>query len=183
MSDLRSLIGLAKKAGRLEVGEEPVGAACRGRKAKLVLLASDAAANTYRRAAHFGETGRVLFLSLPHTKSELGGAVGRTSCAMVAVTDIGFAAAMATALARDNPGQYGGAAEQLRDKADKALQRQREQRQHEKRLQKGLVKPWVPPPAKAQGPGVRPGTPPAKGRGSRAGTRKKPRAGPPPGHK
>ena len=32
------LLGLAKKAGRLEVGEEPVGALCRARQAKLVLL-------------------------------------------------------------------------------------------------------------------------------------------------
>ena len=35
------LIGLAKKGGKLEVGEEPVGAACRARQAKLVLLAGD----------------------------------------------------------------------------------------------------------------------------------------------
>ena len=54
------LIGLAKKAGKLEIGEEPVGAACRARHAKLVLLAADAAPNTVRRAAHFGEAGRVV---------------------------------------------------------------------------------------------------------------------------
>ena len=35
------LLGLARKAGRLEIGEEPVGAACRARQARLVLLASD----------------------------------------------------------------------------------------------------------------------------------------------
>ena len=33
------MLGLARKAGRLEIGEEPVGAACRARQAKLVLLA------------------------------------------------------------------------------------------------------------------------------------------------
>lgn len=43
------LLGLARKAGRLEIGEEPVGAVCRARQARLVLLASDAAANTNRR--------------------------------------------------------------------------------------------------------------------------------------
>lgn len=43
------LLGLARKAGRLEIGEEPVGAACRARQARLVLLASDAAPNTCRR--------------------------------------------------------------------------------------------------------------------------------------
>ena len=44
------LLGLARKAGRLEIGEEPVGAVCRSRQARLVLLASDAAPNTCRRA-------------------------------------------------------------------------------------------------------------------------------------
>ena len=43
------LLGLAKKAGRLEIGEEPVGALCRARHARLILLASDAAPNTRRR--------------------------------------------------------------------------------------------------------------------------------------
>ena len=56
------LLGLARKAGKVEVGEEPVGAVCRSRHARLVLLAVDAAPNTRRRAAHFGEAGSVLWL-------------------------------------------------------------------------------------------------------------------------
>ena len=63
------LLGLAKKAGRLEVGEEPVGALCRARQTKLVLLAADAAPNTSRRAAHFGQAGNVLWLALPFSKA------------------------------------------------------------------------------------------------------------------
>ena len=59
------LLGLAKKAGRLEIGEEPVGAACRARQARLILLAADAAPNTCRRAAHFGEAGNILWLETP----------------------------------------------------------------------------------------------------------------------
>ena len=43
MDSIPSLLGLALRAGRLAVGEEPVGAACRGHKAYLLLLASDAA--------------------------------------------------------------------------------------------------------------------------------------------
>ncbi|MEI3140399.1 MAG: 50S ribosomal protein L7 [Lawsonibacter sp.] len=88
------LLGLAKKAGRLEIGEEPVGALCRARHARLVLLASDAAPNTRRRCAHFGETGNVLWLELPATKAELGFCLGRTSCAMLALSDAGFAASI-----------------------------------------------------------------------------------------
>ena len=88
------LIGLARKAGRLEIGEEPVGAVCRARQAKLVLIAGDAAPNTFRRAAHFGEAGNVLWLSIPQTKAELGACLGRSSCAMLALTDVGFASAL-----------------------------------------------------------------------------------------
>ena len=141
------LLGLAKKAGRLEIGEEPVGAACRARQAKLVLLASDASPNTRRRCAHFGQAGNVLWLELPATKAELGLTLGRGSCAMLALTDAGFAAAVCEKLAARDPEKYGPAAGQLRVKADRVLQRQREQRRHEKNLREGKGrKPWAPPP-------------------------------------
>ena len=150
------LLGLARKAGRLEAGEEPVGAACRARQARLVLLASDAAPNTARRAAHFGQAGEVPWLSLPLTKVELGGQLGRSSCAMLALTDAGFAAAVAGKLAARDPERYGPAATLLREKADKVLQRQREQRQHEKNLRAGKKHPWAPPPAQPKQKGAVP---------------------------
>jgi len=140
------LIGLAKKAGRLEVGDEPVGAVCRARQAKLILVAGDAASNTFRRAAHFGEAGNVLWLSLPHTKEELGFTLGRSSVAMLALTDVGFAASIVKKLAAADPEKYAAAAAALDTKATKALQRQKEQRQHEKNLRQGKHKPWAPPP-------------------------------------
>ena len=160
------LLGLAKKAGRLEIGEEPVGAACRARQAKLVLLAADAAPNTRRRTAHFGEAGNVPWLETPFTKEELGFILGRSSCAMVALTDAGFGAAVMEKLAARDPEKFGPAARQLREKADRALQRQKEQRQHEKNLRQGKRKPWAPPPppkeesapprqSKTRGPGGR----------------------------
>ena len=140
------LLGLAKKAGRLEIGEEPVGAACRARQARLVLVAGDAAPNTRRRCAHFGEAGNVLWLDVPFSKAELGACFSRTSCALLALTDAGFAAAVCGHLARRDPERYGPAAQQLREKADRALQRQREQRRHEKNLREGRRKPWAAPP-------------------------------------
>lgn len=143
------LLGLAKKAGRLEIGEEPVGAACRSRQARLVLLAADAAPNTRRRAAHFGQVGAVLWLEAPFSKSELGVILGRSSCAMLALTDAGFAAAAAEKLAARDPDRYGPAAQQLRSQADRALQRQREQRR--KNPHQGKRKPWASPlPTKAE---------------------------------
>lgn len=147
------LLGLAKKAGRLEIGEEPVGSACRARQARLVLLADDAAPNTYRRAAHFGEAGNVLWLQTPFTKEELGFVLGRSSCAMLALTDAGFAAAVADKLALRDPERYAAAQQKLREKADRTLQRQREKRQHEKNLREGKSKhPWAPPPVGAGKP-------------------------------
>ena len=146
------LLGLAKKAGRLEIGEEPVGGACRARQARLILLAADAAPNTRRRAAHFGEAGNVLWLETPFTKGELGFILGRSSCAMLALTDAGFGAAVVEKLAARDPDRYGPAARQLRDKADRVLQRQKEQRQHEKNLRQGKRKPWAPPPPKEETP-------------------------------
>jgi len=143
------LLGLAKKAGKLEIGEEPVGAVCRARHARLLLLAQDAAPNTRRRAAHFGEAGNVLWLEVPYTKEELGFLLGRTSCAMLALTDAGLAASIVNKLAARDPFRYGPAAEQLRVKADRMLQRQREKRQHEKNLREGKRKPWAPPPPPA----------------------------------
>ncbi len=141
------LLGLARKAGRAELGEEPVGAACRARRARLVLLAGDAAPNSRRRAAHFGQAGEVLFLEVPFSKAELGGLFGRSSCAMLALTDPGFAASVLEKLAARDPARYESAARRLRETADRALQRQREQRQHEKNLREGKRKPWAPPPA------------------------------------
>ena len=146
MDNALKMLGLAKKAGRLEVGEEPVGAVARARKAKLLLLAQDAAENTVRRCAHFGQAGNVLFLTTPYTKAELGFAVGRTSCAMLAFTDPGFASSFVDKLAAQDPERYGSAAEQLQVKARKALERQKEQRQHEKNLAQGKRKPWAAPP-------------------------------------
>lgn len=163
------LIGLAKKAGRLEIGEEPVGAVCRARQAKLILVAGDAASNTFRRAAHFGEAGNVLWLSLPNTKDEIGFTLGRSSVAMLALTDIGFAASLVKKLSAADPEKYAAAAAALDTKATKALQRQKEQRQHEKNLRQGKRKPWAPPPPPKKEetptdkkPAAKPGTPPRK---------------------
>ncbi|QNL43824.1 50S ribosomal protein L7 [Oscillibacter hominis] len=122
-NNLLHLIGLAKKAGRLEAGEEPVGMVCRAQDARLILLASDAAASTARRALHFAQEGKCLSIRLPFSKDQLGRAVGRTSCAIAAMTDIGFASAVAGKLAASDPDAYGGTAEKLKLKAKRAAER------------------------------------------------------------
>ena len=141
MEQILNLIGLAKKAGRLEVGEEPVGAAARARQVRLLLLAADAAPGSARRAQHFAEAGQCLLLTVPCAKTELGRAVGCTVCAMAALTDIGFASAIVNRLAQDDPKTYGSVAEALEVKAKRALERRREQIRHEKNLHRGVKRP------------------------------------------
>ena len=99
MEHILSMIGLAKKAGRVEIGEEPVGSAARSRHARVILVASDAAASSVRRAYAFAQTGACLCLTIPADKDALGRALGRSSCAMAAITDVGFADAIVKKLA------------------------------------------------------------------------------------
>ena len=58
----------------------------------------------------------------------------------MALADAGLAASLLDKLAAMDPDRYGPAAAQLRVKADKMLQRQREKRQHEKNLRTGKVR-------------------------------------------
>ena len=96
--NILSLLGLSLRGGRLAVGEEPVEAVARARDARVLLLASDAADGTRRRCEHFAAHGDCMWLQIPFTKAELGEQLGRSSCAMLAVTDFGFAAALAEKL-------------------------------------------------------------------------------------
>lgn len=147
-----SLIGLALKAGKIEIGEEPVGNACHAHNAKVLLLASDAAENSAHRAERFAEDGKISCITVPFTKAELGYALGRTSCAMVAFTDAGLASSLMNKLAAIDNERYGQAAEALKEKADKENRRRKEQKAHERREEKRKQKPWAAPaPGKKSG--------------------------------
>ena len=134
---LLSTLGLALRAGAVAVGEEPVGAAARGKKARVIFTARDAAASSVRRANSFARAGSCLCLTVPADKDALGRALGRTSVAMCAVTEIGFAGAVVKKLAAMDPERYGAAAAQLDIKAQRAMERRAEQLRHEKNLRQG----------------------------------------------
>ena len=104
---LLSTLGLALRAGAVAVGEEPVGAAARAKKARVIFTARDAAASSVRRAYSFGRAGSCLCLPFPADKETFGRALGRTSVAMCAVTDIGFAQSLVKKLAAAEPEIYG----------------------------------------------------------------------------
>lgn len=100
-------LGLMRRASALQAGENNAGEAVRGGKAKLLLLASDASENAKRRAESFVGGRSCLLLALPFTKAELGGALGQGDCSMAAVTELGFANALAKRLAELDPGRFG----------------------------------------------------------------------------
>ncbi len=136
MDRVLNLIGLAQKAGRLAVGEEPTGAAARARDARLILVAADAAENSVRRVRHFADAGQCLWCRIGADKDALGRAVGRSSCAMLAVMDVGFAEAIAKKLAEGDE-RYAVTAEKLSVKAQRAAERRREAEAHEKNVRTG----------------------------------------------
>lgn len=145
---LIGLLGLCRKAGKAQAGEECATLAAKAHKARLILLSSDAGESLLRLAQRLEETGNCPVLSLPLTKAELGGAVGRASCAILAITDVGLANAAVKKLAADDPEGYAEIAQRLEYKAEKTLRRRRETRQREKAAQAERRKPWAAPPKK-----------------------------------
>ena len=80
-------LSLARKAGKAELGEEPVGGAARAGKAYLILVSQDASDHTWRRAKSFAAGTEQQVLRVKATKDELGQAIGRQSLAIAAITD------------------------------------------------------------------------------------------------
>ena len=138
MDKARNYLSLARKAGRIELGEEPVGAAARAKKARLILVASDAGDHSWRRAKSFVAGTAQLCIKVPFTKDELGESIGRTSLAMAAITDPSMALAFVKALGE--PEKYREVLEALDKRSQRVLQRQKEQKAHEKNVRKGIKK-------------------------------------------
>ena len=120
-------LSLAKKAGRIAVGEEAVGAAARACRARLLLVAGDAPAGTLRRARNLAV--------VPFTKEELGTALGKTVVSLAALTDPALALAFLQAL--EDPQQYAAALEDLTNRTKRVRQRQAEEKAHQKNLRLG----------------------------------------------
>ena len=115
-------LGLALRGGNLAVDAEPVAEACRTGRARVVLLAADAADNTVRRARRLaGE--KVPLVQLPQDKGQVGFALGRASCAVLAVTDPGLAALALAKLAGEDEERYAQTAALLERRAQQARKR------------------------------------------------------------
>ena len=131
-------LAIARKGGMAELGEEPVGAIARAGKAYLILVAADASDHTWRRAKSFAAGTDQQCIRLKSTKEEMGFAIGRTSLAIAAVTDVRLALTLLTALGE--PEKNREALEVLSAKAEKVKKHQAEAKAHVKNVRKGKKK-------------------------------------------
>lgn len=131
-------LSLARRGRLLEVGEEPVGAVCRARHARLVLVASDASDHTIRRVKSFVDGTKQPWLQIDCTKDEFGDAIGYSACAIAAITDIRLALAFVQALGE--PERHQALLDDLQKKAARTEQRLREEKAHQKNLRTGNKK-------------------------------------------
>ncbi len=123
-SEILRLLGLSRRAGRLAQGEDMTQEAVSGHKARLLLLSADAGPGTVRKARNLAGD-RLPLAQLSEDKSQLGAALGRDTCAVCAVTDLGFAAKLAALIAAEQS-DFAPAAEALARKQAKAARRKKE---------------------------------------------------------
>ena len=128
------LLGLARKARKLEIGEEPCGIACRSGKAKLLLIAHDAGDHTFRRARSYCRAGTPPYLCVPFTKDELGDALGCNACALCAFTEPAFAKSFLEALGDET---HADILAQLTVQTQRVQKRRQEAQAHRKNVKMG----------------------------------------------
>ena len=131
-------LALARKAGLLELGEEPVGAAARANHARLVVVASDASDHSWRRALSYVDHTGQQCLRLPYTKVELGMAIGRQELAMAAFTEPGLALKFVEALGQNE--KYQAVIEDLQNRTARVLKHQKEQKAHQRNVRMGKTR-------------------------------------------
>ena len=138
MDRTMSYLAIARKGGRAELGEEPVGDCARALHAHLVIVAADASEHTWRRAKSYVAGTNQQCLRLPQSKDEMGLAVGRSELAIAAITDPALALALVQSL--EKPGETGAVLEALQTKVDRLRQREREAKAHQRNKRFGKKK-------------------------------------------
>ena len=135
MDKALNYMAIARKGGLIELGEEPVGAAARAQKARLVVVASDASDHTWRRAKSFVAGTQQQCLKVPFDKDQMGQAIGRSALAIAAFTDPAIALAFVKALG--NPEKYADVLASLDKRTQRVMQRRQEEKAHQRNKAKG----------------------------------------------
>ena len=128
-TDSLRLIGLMRRAGRLETGEEGCRSAARAGKAVLLLVAKDASDNAKDRASGFAQTCGAALLVTDASKAELAEAAGVSGGAMMAVCDAGFAAALLEKLEEEEPGSVTGLLPIVKSRREEAQKTRRKKKE------------------------------------------------------
>jgi len=87
----KSYLGLARRAGKLAIGQDKTLQAIRVRESALVILSEDCGTAAERKIRGKAKTASVKVLTLG-TRTELGQAIGLAPVSALAVLDRGFAA-------------------------------------------------------------------------------------------
>ena len=85
-----SLLGLARRAGKLAVGMDAAAEALRQGEAALIVLARDISERTEREIRQIAGEGQAGILTLPAEMDRIGAAIGKRA-GVIAVKDEGFA--------------------------------------------------------------------------------------------
>lgn len=117
-----SFIGLARRAGSLELGADKVYEMASIGKAKLVILADDVSGNTVNAVKNTCVRKEIPIIKADCSMDVLGPAVGFKQCGVVTITDTGFALSLAEKMGK------GEIAELLKGK--KAREKKRYEKKH-----------------------------------------------------
>ena len=104
MNDYLSTLGLCLRAGKLTAGIDAVSdcIAASG-DVRLILLSADAGETTVRRIQRAAEGKKTPIARLGASSADIGAALGRASCAVCCIQEIGFAAGILGKAAQEDP--------------------------------------------------------------------------------
>ena len=114
MSKALNYLGIARKSGGIETGEDNSSGLVKAGKARALIVASDTSEGAKRRAEGYVYETNVLLVEVPFTKDEIAGITGKTGCSMAAITDLGLATAFLKALADEYGETYSAPYERLK---------------------------------------------------------------------
>ena len=120
------LLGLMRRASAIEMGEDNSAETVKAGKAKILVMSSDVSDSARRKAEGFSHGRNVQIVPLHYSREELGAALGVKSCAMAALTDMGFSNALMKELASQIPEEYSGMYEETAKRLEKSQRRRKE---------------------------------------------------------
>ena len=122
MNEYLSTLGLCLRAGRLTAGVEAVSDSIAAGEVRLVLLSSDAGESVGRRMERAAAQKRIPVIRVGADSEQIGAALGRLTCAVCSISEIGFAATIAHKAAQEDP-TWEPVAQQLAEKNSRIASR------------------------------------------------------------